>query len=85
MGDVFYRNEISGDLLMGDELFESFSTVANWDGPEYDWDFSGDLIEDPVGKHGESLQSELELTAGHMEVYLNALQRAVKKRFMRSL
>jgi hypothetical protein len=44
---------------------------------QIDRDFSGDLIEDPVGKHGESLQSELELTAGHMEVYLNALQRAV--------
>jgi len=43
-----------------------------------DRDFSADLIEDPVGKHGESLQSELELTAGHMEVYLNALQRAVE-------
>ena len=35
-----------------------------------DRDFSTDLIGDPVGKHGESLQSELELTAGHMEVYL---------------
>jgi hypothetical protein len=44
MGDVFYRNEISGDLLLGDEELESFSTVANWDGSEYDWDFSGDLI-----------------------------------------
>tara|TARA_B100001094_G_scaffold331464_1_gene399899 strand:- start:1098 stop:3743 length:2646 start_codon:yes stop_codon:yes gene_type:complete len=45
---------------------------------QIDRDFSGDLIEDPVGKHGESLQSELELTAGHMEVYLNALQNAVE-------
>jgi hypothetical protein len=44
MGDVFYRNEISGDLLRGDEELDSFTTVANWDGPEYDWDFSGDLI-----------------------------------------
>ena len=44
---------------------------------QIDRDFSGDLIEDPAGKHGESLQSELELTAGHMEVYLNALQKAV--------
>ena len=42
-----------------------------------DRDFSGDLIEDPVGKHGESLQSRLELTAGHMEVYLSVLQKAV--------
>lgn len=42
-----------------------------------DRDFSGDLIEDPVGKHGESLQSTLEMTAGHMEVYLAALQKAV--------
>jgi len=42
-----------------------------------DRDFSGDLIEDPVSQHGESLQSTLELTAGHMEVYLTALQKAV--------
>ena len=45
---------------------------------QIDRDFSGDLIEDPVGKHGESLQSELELTAGHMEVYLSALQSAIE-------
>ena len=38
---------------------------------QIDRDISGDLIEDPVGKHGESLQSELDLTAGHMEVYLS--------------
>ena len=43
-----------------------------------DRDFSGDLIEDPAGKHGESLQSKLEMTSGHMELYLNALQRAVR-------
>jgi hypothetical protein len=43
-----------------------------------DRDFSADLIEDPAGKHGESLQSDLELTAGHMEVYLSALQKAVE-------
>ena len=43
-----------------------------------DRDFSGDLIGDPVGKHGESLQSELELTAGHMELYLSALQEAIE-------
>jgi hypothetical protein len=43
-----------------------------------DRDFSSDLIQDPVGKHGESLQSELELTAGHMEVYLKALQQAIE-------
>jgi Protein of unknown function (DUF1592)/Protein of unknown function (DUF1588)/Protein of unknown function (DUF1585)/Protein of unknown function (DUF1587)/Planctomycete cytochrome C len=42
-----------------------------------DRDFSSDLIQDPVGKHGESLQSTLELTAGHMELYLTALQNAV--------
>ncbi|MCA9193942.1 MAG: DUF1592 domain-containing protein, partial [Planctomycetales bacterium] len=42
-----------------------------------DRDISGDLIQDPVGKHGESLQSTLELTAGHMELYLAALQNAV--------
>ncbi|MEO1998786.1 MAG: DUF1588 domain-containing protein [Planctomycetaceae bacterium] len=42
-----------------------------------DRDFSGDLIEDPVGKHGGSLQSTLELTSGHMDVYLAALQQAV--------
>ena len=45
---------------------------------QIDRDFSGDLIEDPAGKHGESLQSELELTAGHMEVYLNVLQKAIE-------
>ena len=45
---------------------------------QIDRDISGDLIEDPVGKHGESLQSELDLTAGHMEVYLSALQTAVE-------
>ena len=45
---------------------------------QIDRDISGDLIEDPVGKHGESLQSELDLTAGHMEVYLVALQTAVE-------
>lgn len=44
---------------------------------QIDRDFSGDLIEDPIGKHGESLQSTLELTAGHMEVYLAALEKAV--------
>lgn len=43
-----------------------------------DRDFSRDLIEDPVGPHGESLQSTLELTGGHMEVYLNVLQKAVE-------
>ncbi|MEO2013931.1 MAG: DUF1592 domain-containing protein [Fuerstiella sp.] len=43
-----------------------------------DRDFSGDLIEDPVGKHGDSLQSRLELTSGHMELYLIALQNAVR-------
>ena len=40
--------------------------------------FSGDLIDDPAGKHGGFLQSVLELTAGHMEVYLSALQNAVE-------
>ena len=43
-----------------------------------DRDFSRDLIEDPVGPHGESLQSTLELTGGHMEVYLSVLQKAVE-------
>ena len=45
---------------------------------QIDRDFTGDLIEDPVGKHGESLQSEMELTSGHMEVYLSVLQSAVE-------
>ena len=44
---------------------------------QIDRDIRGDLIDDPVGKHDESLQSQLELTAGHMEVYLSALQSAV--------
>lgn len=43
-----------------------------------DRDFSGDLIEDPVGKHGESLQSTLELSPSHMELYLAVLQKAVE-------
>jgi hypothetical protein len=43
-----------------------------------DRDFSGDLIGGPAGKHGESLQSQMELTAGHMEVYLSALHKAVE-------
>jgi hypothetical protein len=42
-----------------------------------DRDFRGDLIQDPVGKHGESLQSSLEQGAGHMELYLNALEQAL--------
>ena len=42
-----------------------------------DRDYSRDLIEDPPGKHGQSAQSSLELTGGHLEVYLSALQRAV--------
>ena len=45
---------------------------------QIDRDFTSDLIEDPVGKHGESLQSEMELTSGHMEVYLSVLQSAVE-------
>jgi hypothetical protein len=40
-------------------------------------DFSRDLIGDPVGKHGGSLQSTLELSSSHMEVYLGVLQKAV--------
>jgi hypothetical protein len=42
-----------------------------------DRDYSGELIEDPSGKHGQSAQSSLELTGGYLEVYLGALQRAV--------
>ena len=45
---------------------------------QIDRDFTGDLIEDPVGKHGDSLQSEMELTSGHMEVYLSVLQSAIE-------
>ena len=45
---------------------------------QIDRDFTCDLIEDPVGKHGESLQSEMELTSGHMEVYLSVLQSAIE-------
>ena len=43
-----------------------------------DRDYSRDLIEDPVGKHGESLQSTLELSGSHMEVYLSILQNAIR-------
>ncbi|MDG2223148.1 MAG: DUF1592 domain-containing protein [Rubripirellula sp.] len=42
-----------------------------------DHDYSSDLIEDPPGKHGQSYQSSLTLTGGHLEVYLSALQKAV--------
>ncbi len=42
-----------------------------------DRDYSTELIEDPVGKHGQSLQSTLELSGSHMEVYLVALQKAI--------
>lgn len=42
-----------------------------------DRDYSRDLIEDPPGKHGQSSQSALSLTGGHVEVYLSALQTAV--------
>lgn len=44
---------------------------------QIDRDYSSDLIEDAAGRHGHSGQSSLELTGGHVEVYLNALQRAV--------
>jgi len=40
MADVFYRNEIQGDLIAGDMELDSFSEVASWDGPEYDWGFT---------------------------------------------
>lgn len=43
-----------------------------------DRDYSTDLLQDPAGKHGQSLQSTLELTGGHMEAYLVALQSAVE-------
>lgn len=50
----------------------------NWrDLLKIDRDYSRELIEDPLGKHGQSAQSSLELTGGHLEVYLAALQRAV--------
>ncbi len=44
-----------------------------------DRDYAKELIEDPVGKHGESLQSTLELSSSHMEVYLNTLQKAINE------
>jgi hypothetical protein len=40
MADVFYRNEIQGNLIEGDMELDSFSEVASWDGPEYDWGFT---------------------------------------------
>lgn len=42
-----------------------------------DRDYARELIEDPQGEHGQSAQSSLELTGGHVEVYLSGLQRAV--------
>ncbi|MCA9179319.1 MAG: DUF1592 domain-containing protein [Planctomycetales bacterium] len=44
-----------------------------------DRDYSRDLIEDPVGQHGESMQSTLELSGGYMEVYLQTLQAALRE------
>ncbi len=45
---------------------------------QIDRDYSTDLLQDPSGKHGQSVQSTLELTGGHMEAYLVALQSALK-------
>jgi len=45
---------------------------------QIDRDYSQDLLQDPAGKHGQSLQSTLELTGGHMEAYLVALRSAVE-------
>ena len=42
-------------------------------------DYAGDLIEDPIGKHGESLQSTLELSGTHLELYLSALKSGVEE------
>lgn len=44
-----------------------------------DRDYCRDLIEDPPGKHGQSAQSALQMTGGHLEVYLAALQRAARE------
>ena len=40
IADVFYTNEIQGDLVSGDMELDSFSEIASWDGPEYDWGFT---------------------------------------------
>ena len=40
VADVFYTNEIQGDLVSGDMELDSFSDIASWDGAEYDWGFS---------------------------------------------
>jgi hypothetical protein len=42
-------------------------------------DYSGDLIEDPIDKHGGSLQSTFELSGTHLELYLSALKSAVEE------
>ena len=44
--DVFYGNEIRGDLLRGDTELDNFSEVATWRNPEYQWDFAGDGFAD---------------------------------------
>jgi hypothetical protein len=42
-------------------------------------DYASDLIEDSIGKHGESLQSTLELSGTHLDLYLSALKSAVEE------
>jgi len=40
-------------------------------------DISGHLIEDPVDKHGYSVQSELDISGGYFDLYLPQLHKAV--------
>ena len=89
--DIARREFLSGVRAKLDHMYEDAGTrdyrftrltnrqiACSWmDLLRIDRDFSGDLIEDPVGKHGESLQSTLEMSAGHMELYLAALEKAV--------
>lgn len=45
---------------------------------QIDRDFGAELLEDPQHKHGQSLQSHLEMSAGYLESLLSVLQQAVE-------
>jgi hypothetical protein len=44
-----------------------------------DMDITGFLIQDPVDKHGYSMQSELDISGSYLELYFDALRKAVYK------
>ena len=44
-----------------------------------DMDITGLLIQDPTDKHGYSMQSELDISGSYLELYFDALRKAVYK------